>query len=53
MMLKKLLFINCFIFLGLITTNAQRIEMAINSYTAKYGPERAYFHFDKSAYSAG
>ncbi len=53
MMLKKLLFINCFIFLGLIASNAQSIEAAINNYTARYGPERAYLHYDKSAYSAG
>jgi hypothetical protein len=52
-MKKKLLFINCFICFGLITASAQNIEDAINTYTARYSPERTYLHYDKSAYSAG
>jgi hypothetical protein len=51
--LKKLLALHIFIFLGLIAIKAQNIEAAITTYAAKYNPERLYIHYDKSAYSAG
>jgi hypothetical protein len=51
--IKKLLAFYCFIFFGSIAVKAQNIEGAINTYAGKYSPERAYIHYDKSAYAAG
>lgn len=51
--IKRLVAIYFCIVFSLIAAKAQNIEAAINSYAGKYSPERAYIHYDKSAYSAG
>jgi len=35
------------------STKSQNVDAAIAAYAGAYSPERAYFHYDKSAYSAG
>ena len=44
------LLINLFSFFSI---KAQNIDAAIATYAENYSPERAYIHYDKSAYSAG
>ncbi|MBC7949593.1 MAG: hypothetical protein H7Y42_17030 [Chitinophagaceae bacterium] len=50
---KFLLITLTMLFSGLIPCDAQNIDATIGTYADKYGQERAYFHYDKSAYAAG
>ena len=40
-------------FCSFFSAKAQNIDAAIANYAGMYSPERAYFHYDKSAYAAG
>ena len=40
-------------FFSFFSVKAQNIDAAIAAYAEAYSPERAYIHYDKSAYSAG
>ncbi len=45
-----------FLVIGLLSfssVRSQNVDAAITAYSEAYSPERAYFHYDKSAYSAG
>src|SRR6185436_4999082 len=39
--------------LSFASVKSQTVDAAIAAYAGAYSPERAYFHYDKSAYSAG
>jgi hypothetical protein len=39
--------------LSIFSVKAQNVDAAIAAYASAYSPDRAYFHYDKSAYSAG
>src|SRR4030095_9014826 len=45
-----------FFLMGLLpffSVKAQNVDAAIAAYASAYSPDRAYFHYDKAAYSAG
>src|SRR4051794_21726844 len=46
-------FVSCFFLIAAISVKAQTIDSTLATYSEKYGQERMYVHFDKSAYTAG
>lgn len=51
--LRSFIAVSSLIFLASAAARAQSIDAGIVKYAEKYNPERAYLHYDKSAYSAG
>ena len=49
----SIIYIMLIIFCCFYSAKAQNIDAAIAAYAEAYSPERAYIHYDKSAYSAG